>query len=64
MEKDTDYIPVSARVDFKLQVMKEDEELPEYIEVNTEVSNIIKEKQVALKASIIEAIELERLVIK
>jgi len=59
MEADSDYIPVSARVDFRLTATKEAEELPEFTQLQDQAKIAIKEMQVALKTVIIDTAKLE-----
>ena len=53
-----DQIPVSARVNFRLSVPKEAEELPEYTELQNQVKTTIEKFQLALKAHIIASIKV------
>lgn len=64
MEGDDDYIPVSARVEFRLQAVKEAEELPEFQQLQDQAAEVIKGKQVALKRLIIDTLKLERKVLQ
>jgi hypothetical protein len=64
MEADDDYVPVSARVEFRLQAVKEAEELAEFKQLQDQAEAVIKEKQVALKKLVIETIKLERKVLQ
>jgi hypothetical protein len=64
MEADDTYIPVSARVDFRLQAVKEAEELPEFHQLQNRAAEVIKEKQVALKKLVIDTLKLERKVLQ
>ena len=64
MEADDDYIPVSARVEFRLQAVKEAEELPEFKQLQDQAAVVIKEKQVALKKLVIDTIKLERKILQ
>ena len=59
LEKDEDYIPGSARVNFKLQTLKEAEELPEFIELQSTVANHVSDFQATLKKSIIDLLKIE-----
>ena len=59
IEKDDDFIPASARVKFKLQVVKETEELPEYLELQSKAAEIVKRHQEELKACCIDSINLD-----
>jgi hypothetical protein len=63
METDDTYVPVSARVDFKLQAWKDAEELPEFTLLQTETSTLVKDIQAQLKTKIIQNIRLERTVL-
>ena len=59
MEKNgDDQIPVSARVNFRLSVPKEAEELPEYTELQNQVKTTIEKFQLALKVHIIASIKV------
>ena len=60
MESDEDYIPISARVDFRLSAVKEAEELPEYIALKESVKDLIQAQQKSLKAAIIACAKIER----
>jgi hypothetical protein len=64
MENDDDYIPVSARVEFRLQAVKEAEELPEFQQLQDQAVAVIKEKQIALKKLVIATIKLEQKVLQ
>lgn len=64
MESDDDYIPVSARVEFRLQAVKEAEELPEFQQLQDQAIAIIKEKQIALKKLVIDTLKLEQKVLQ
>jgi hypothetical protein len=59
IEKDDDYIPVSARVNFRLQVVKETEELPEYLLLQNRTAEIVKRHQEELKVCVVESIKLD-----
>jgi hypothetical protein len=59
IEKDDDYIPVSARVNFRLQVVKETEELPEYLLLQTRTAEIVKRHQEELKVCCVDSIKLD-----
>jgi hypothetical protein len=63
METDDTYVPVSARVDFKLQAWKDAEELPEFTLLQTETSTLVKDIQAQLKTKIIQNIRLGRTVL-
>lgn len=63
MENDEDHIPVSARVDFKLQAWKEAEASHEFTTLSTETALIVKSFQLQLKQKIIENIKLEQSVL-
>jgi hypothetical protein len=58
METDDTYVPVSARVDFKLQAWKDTEELPKFTLLHTETSTLVKDIQAQLKTKIIQNIRL------
>jgi hypothetical protein len=60
MEADVEYVPVSARVSFKLQAWKENEESTEFTTITTETNTIVKAFQLNLKEQIIKNIKLER----
>ena len=60
MEKDEAYVPVSARVNFKLQCMKEVEELPELTELQNRVNYLVTEMQSKAKACILDLIKVEK----
>jgi hypothetical protein len=64
MEANDDYILVSARVEFRLQAVKEAEELPEFQQLQDQAVAVIKEKQVALKKLVIDTLKLERKVLQ
>jgi hypothetical protein len=59
MEDDAAYVPVSARVKFKLQAWKEAEVSPEFATLATQTANIITNFQLQLKNQIIQNIRLE-----
>jgi hypothetical protein len=59
MEQDDDYDPISARVDFKVKVLKEAEGLPEFIELQNETKALIKTHQKSLKRLIIKSCTIE-----
>jgi hypothetical protein len=59
MEQDDDYVPISARVDFKVKALKEAEELPEFIELQNETKALIKTHQQSLKLLIIKSCTIE-----
>lgn len=59
IEKDEDYIPVSARVNFRLQVASETEELQEYTELQNRAEEIVKRHQKELKTCCIESMILD-----
>jgi hypothetical protein len=59
MEQDEDYVPISARVDFRVKALKEAEELPEFIELQNETTSLIKTYQQSLKLLIIKACTIE-----
>jgi hypothetical protein len=63
MKTDDTYIPVSARVDFKLQAWKDAEELPVFTLIQKETSTLVKDIQAQLKTRIIQNIKLERTVL-
>jgi hypothetical protein len=63
METDNTYVPVSARVDFKLQAWKDAEELPEFTLLQTETSTLVKDIQAQLKTKIIQNIRLDQTVL-
>jgi hypothetical protein len=60
MEDDAVYVPVSARVKFKLQAWKEAEESPEFATLATQTADIITTFQLQLKNQIIQNIRLEQ----
>jgi hypothetical protein len=60
MEDDIDYVPVSARVSFKVQTWKEAEESTEYTDLVTETNALVTTFQLQLKELIIKNIVLER----
>ena len=64
MEADDKYIPVSARVEFRLQAVKEAEELPEFKQLQDQAATVIKEKQAALKQLVIETLKVEQTVLR
>jgi hypothetical protein len=64
MEADDEYVPVSARVAFKLQAWKEAEESTEFTTITTETNTIVKAFQLNLKDQIIKNIKLERDVLR
>jgi hypothetical protein len=59
MEQDDDYVPILARVDFKVKALKEAEELPEFIELQNETKALIKTHQQSLKLLIIKSCTIE-----
>jgi hypothetical protein len=59
IEKDDDYIPVSARVKFQLQVVNEAEELPEYLLLQNKTADIVKRHQEELKVCVVDSIKLD-----
>jgi hypothetical protein len=59
MDADDEYVPVSARVAFKLQAWKEAEESTEFTTLTTETNTIVKAFQLNLKEKIIKNIKLE-----
>ena len=60
MEKDDDYIPLSARGKFKLSALKTVEESNEFKTLQEECDEINKEDQKKKKALIIKCAKLER----
>ena len=60
MEEDEDYVPISARVAFKLQAMKEVEELQGFKELQESVNEFMSTVQDGLKDCIIECAKLEQ----
>jgi hypothetical protein len=60
MEAGDEYIPISARVAFKLQAWKTSEESPEYAILNMETSTMVASFQLQTKEQIIKNIALER----
>jgi hypothetical protein len=60
MEDDATYVPVSARVKFKLHAWKEAEASPEFATLATQTANIISTFQLQLKNQIIQNIRLEQ----
>jgi hypothetical protein len=63
MEYDAAYIPVSARVKFKLQTWKDAEVSPDFTKLATETADLITQFQLQRKVKIIENIRLEQTVI-
>jgi hypothetical protein len=63
MEDDAAYVPVSARVKFKLQAWKEAEASPEFATLATQTADIITTFQLQLKNQIIQNIRLEQTVL-
>jgi hypothetical protein len=63
MEDDAAYVPVSARVKFKLQAWKKLEVSPDFTTLARETANLITQFQLQLKVNIIENIRLEHTVI-
>jgi hypothetical protein len=59
MEQDDDYVPISARVDFKVKALKEAKEIPEFIEIQNETKSLIKTHQKSLKLLIIKSCTIE-----
>jgi hypothetical protein len=59
MESDEDYVPVSARLAFKVQAWKEAEVLPEFTALIRDTATFIKQFQLQLQANIIANIRLE-----
>jgi hypothetical protein len=59
MDQDEDYVPISARVDFKVKALKQAEELPEFIELQNETKSLIKTHQQYLKLIIIKSCTIE-----
>jgi hypothetical protein len=59
MEQDEDYVPISARVDFKVKALKEAEDLPEFIELQNETKALIKTHQQSLKRLSIKSCTIE-----
>jgi hypothetical protein len=64
MEADDEYVPVSARVCFKLQAWKEAEESTEFTTLTTKTNTIFKAFQLNLKEKLIKNIKLERDVLR
>jgi hypothetical protein len=60
MEDDSAYVPVSARVKFKLQAWKKAEASPEFATLATQTADIITTFQLHLKNQIIQNIRLEQ----
>jgi hypothetical protein len=59
VKNDDDYIPTSARVNFRPSVWKEAEQLPEYTELQAEIKVTIEKHQQDLKLHVIAAIKIE-----
>lgn len=59
LETNDDLIPTSARVNFRLSVCKEAEQLPEYTELQNQVKLTIEKTQLELKAHIVASITVE-----
>jgi hypothetical protein len=63
MEDDAAYVPVSARIKFKLQASKEAEASPEFATLATQTADIITTFQLQLKNQIIQHIRIEQTVL-
>jgi hypothetical protein len=63
MEEDQYYVPVSARVSFKLQAWKEAEASPEFATLNSETTALVKTFLLQLNQQIIANIKLEQSVL-
>ena len=59
MENDEEYVPVSARIKFSLNVVKEASEDAEYKDLVTETKDYVKEIQKELKKRIIQCAKIE-----
>jgi hypothetical protein len=59
MQDDEEYVRVSARIAFRLQVAKEAEESPEYIALQEEIAQFIKGMRLELKKCVIECAKIE-----
>ena len=60
MEKDDEYIPISARINFRLQAIPAADELQEYQALKEETATLVATQQKGLKAAIIQCAKLER----
>ena len=60
LEKNDDVIPISAKVGFNLQVIKEAEELEEFKELQNQTNTTVAKFQKELKKHIIEAAKIEQ----
>ena len=60
MEKDDEYIPISARINFRLQAIPAADELQEYKALKEETATLVSTQQKGLKAAIIKCAKLER----
>lgn len=60
MEKDDEYIPISARINFRLQAIPAADELHEYKALKEETATLVATQQKQLKAAIITCAKLER----
>jgi hypothetical protein len=60
MEEDQDYVPVSARVSFRLQTWKEAEASPNFATLNSEMAALVKTFQLQLNQQSIATIKLEQ----
>jgi hypothetical protein len=59
MQDDEEYVPVSARIAFRLQVSKEAEESHEYIALQEETAQFIKGMRLELKKRVIACAKIE-----
>ena len=59
MQDDEEYVPVSARIPFRLQVAKEAEDSHEYIALQQETAQFIKGMRLELKKRVIECAKIE-----
>ena len=59
MQDDEEYVPVSARIAFRLQVAKEAEESQEYIALQEETAQFIKGMRLELKKRVITCAKIE-----
>jgi hypothetical protein len=59
MEENQDYVPVSARVSFRIHTWKEAEALPDFATLNSKTAALVKAFQLQLNQQIIATIKLE-----
>jgi hypothetical protein len=59
IEQDDNYVPILARVDFKVKALNEADDLPELIELQNETKALIKTHQQSVKLLIIKSCTIE-----